>query len=381
MKGRIKIGITTWVGNLSLNYGSMLQATAMQKLIRDCGCDPVTIDYYHYPNRKKPKGTKYIRELFYKLYRYGIDYLKTERVFQKFMRKNMKMSKSLSYGNELVDYARKNLQILLCGSDAIWMMPYLPTMPHLLWDYNELEGFPKIAYAPSVPAGELFYPRMKQALGGFVAISGRETIIKEILMPYTDKEVSIVLDPTLAVEEEFWNSKCLKPLINTPYIVGYFLSYASLHRISIEKIKKRYNINKVVYINTNFVDIIVDNSLTDYKGEDYKKTVGPAEFLTLIKNSAAVCTDSYHGVALSIVFKKDFYVFDRPILQEYKENYRLPDLFQRLGISERWVETNDCIDEMEDINWDIVNKRLQKERKQSIDFLRNALNKSIEKIS
>ena len=329
MKNRIKIGITTWVGNLSLNYGSILQATAMQKLIRDCGCDPVTIDYYTYRSIPKPKGKEHITYFFSQLYRYGINYLKTKWSFHQFMHKNMKVTRSINVYKKLVHYAQKNLQILLCGSDAIWIKEWLFVQPHLLWDFDELEEFPKIAYAPSVPAGELIYPHMRQALEGFVAISGRETIMKDLLLPYTDQEVSIVLDPTLAVEEDFWNDKCLDLLIQEPYIVGYFLSYASLHRISIEKVKQRYHVDKIVYINTNFVDIYIDNSLTDYKGEDYQKTVGPNEFLTLIKNSVAVCTDSYHGVALSIVFKRDFYVFDRPMIQEYRENYRLPDLFQR----------------------------------------------------
>ena len=53
MKNKIKVGITTWVGNLSLNYGSILQAAAMQKLIQDCGCNPITIDFYHYHSMPK----------------------------------------------------------------------------------------------------------------------------------------------------------------------------------------------------------------------------------------------------------------------------------------------------------------------------------------
>ncbi len=377
MRNKIKVGITTWVGDESLNYGSMLQATAMQRLIRDCGCEPVTmIKHLHYIGAKKGRTHLFS---FLSLYKYGMNYIKTKWLFRLFMHKNMKVSKMIFDNKKIIDYAKKNLDILLCGSDAIWMEGWLSIFPHFLWDFDELKGYPKVAYAPSVPTGKLAYPHIKQALDGFVSISGRETIMKELLSPYTDKKISIVLDPTLVVEEDFWNSKCRKSLIDEPYIVGYFLSYASIHRLSIEKIKKRYNVSRIVYINTNFVDITVDDNLTDYKGEDYKKAVGPAEFLSLIKNSVAVCTDSYHGVALSIVFKRNFYVFDKPLLQEYKNNYRLPDLFKRLGIDERWVETNRRIDEMEDINWDVVNSKLQEERKQSVAFLQSAIKESIRK--
>lgn len=368
MKNKINVGITTWVGDMSLNYGSMLQASAMQKLISDCGCSPITINKFLY--RQLP---------FWELYRYGLRYVKTKYSFYRFMHKNMKITKLFCDNKTLINYAKKNLQILLCGSDAIWMQQWLPLYPHLLWDFQELDAFPKIAYGPSIPAGQLVYPHLEQALKSFVSISGRETVMKELLLPYTEQEVSIVLDPTLAVDEEFWNKKCLKPLIKEPYILGYFLSYAPLHRISIQKIKQRYHVNKIVYINTNFVDVGVDSTLTDYRDEDYKKTVGPNEFLTLIKNAVAVCTDSYHGVALSIAFKREFYVFDRPMIQDYRENCRLPDLFLRLGIGDRYVESNQRIDEMAEIDWSVVEDKLREERKQSLAFLRNAIQKAIEK--
>lgn len=374
MKNKIKVGITTWLGNTSLNYGSMLQASAMQKLIKDCGCNPITINI----GKSRPKSL-YHPLLFLELYRYGLRYIRTKYSFYRFMYKNMKITKRFCDNKTLVNYAKQNLQILLCGSDAIWMEQWLPLYPYLLWDFQELEEFPKIAYAPSIPAGELVYPHIEQALESFVSISGRETIMKELLLPYTEQNVSIVLDPTLAVDEEFWNKKCLKPLIKEPYILGYFLSYASVHRISIQKIKQRYHVNKIVYINTNFVDVNVDSSLTDYKGEDYKKAVGPNEFLTLIKNATAVCTDSYHGVALSIAFKREFYVFDRPMIQDYRKNCRLPDLFLRLGIDDRYVESNQYIDEMGEIDWSVVEDKLREERKYSHDFLRNAIQKAIEK--
>lgn len=375
MKNKIKVGIATWVGDMSLNYGSMLQASAMQKLIKDCGCSPITINNL---NRLLPKSL-YHPLHFLGLYRYGLRYVKTRYSFYRFMHKNVKVTKLFCNNKALANYAKKNLQILLCGSDAIWMGHWLSLHLHFLWDFQELKEFPKIAYAPSVPAGQLAYPHMKQALESFVSISGRETIMKELLLPYTEQNVSIVLDPTLAVDEEFWNKKCLKPLIKEPYILGYFLSYAPLHRISIQKIKQRYHVNKIVYINTNFVDVRVDGTLTNYKDEDYKKTVGPNEFLTLIKNATAVCTDSYHGVALSIAFRREFYVFDRPMIQDYRENCRLPDLFSRLGIDDRYVESNQRIDEMGEIDWSVVENKLREERKYSLDFLHNAIQKAIEK--
>ena len=41
------------------------------------------------------------------------------------------------------------------------------------------------------------------------------------------------------------------------------------------------------------------------------KNAGPEEFVSLIRFSAAVCTDSFHAFALSLIFDKDFFLMDR----------------------------------------------------------------------
>src|SRR5690606_29444570 len=47
-----------------------------------------------------------------------------------------------------------------------------------------------------------------------------------------------------------------------------------------------------------------------YKGVDiFVKSAGIEEFISLLKYSDKVITDSFHGVAMSIIFEKSFYSF------------------------------------------------------------------------
>ena len=79
---------------------------------------------------------------------------------------------------------------------------------------------------------------------------------------------------------------------------------------------------------------------SDINGSDIVKwSIGPKEFLGLIDNAEYVFTDSFHCTAFSIIFKKNFYCFDRGG-REKKMNSRLLSILNVLGIPERFVNIN-----------------------------------------
>ena len=100
--------------------------------------------------------------------------------------------------------------------------------------------------------------------------------------------------------------------------------------------------------------------------------IGPSEFLAYIKNADLVCTNSFHGTALSISFKKDFYVLD-----EYDgKDQRKISILKLLGISDRMIsgKTNVETLNIQSINYSQVENRLNVLRENSDDFLRTAIN-------
>lgn len=350
--------ISTWTGVLSLNYGSALQTTALQKLVKDLGYNPITINN-QYNNEKRKFSLK-----FPKLQRK--EYWKTKKKFDDYFRKEVKLSK-ICYNNDDAKVIAEKAHILMCGSDAIWNSNWI--CPLFLWDFKDLKNKPKIAYASSIQRGDVNYD-MANALRSFVAISGREQKVGKLVSKYTNLPIETVLDPTLTVSGTYWEEKSEKRLIEDDYILGYFISDAEVHRLSVEDVKNKYGNVKVVYINTNWIDKI--EGFTGYRGEDYQGVVGPREFLSLIRYAKAVCTDSFHGMALSIAFNTEFYVFGREDMWKNGADYRFLDLFDRLEIGNRFIEKNVQINTLQEIDWSIVERNLEKEREHSIKYLTEA---------
>lgn len=362
-----KIAITTWVGNTSLNYGSALQTVALQQVLREMKVDAITINHqYQYRNNRS-----YLSKLLFNFIEYNhksTEYKRTKIKFDRFFNKYAKISRICFDDKDVVKIAKK-CDGLICGSDSIWKSNWIKAL--FLWDYKELDGKTKVAYAPSIGVGKVGYD-MEKALKSFSALSVRDDVSKKLIQRYTDKNVETVLDPTLVIGKAFWENVARERLIKQDYILCYFLSDVELHRLSIEDVKRKYNVSKVIYINTNWID--KQFGFTDYRGEDYKGTVGPQEFISLIKYANVVCTDSFHGSVFSIIFHKQFLTFGREMLWKNSEDYRFSDLFNRLGIEHRVITNNMQIVTLASIEYEKVDKKLELEREKSRQFLIDSIN-------
>ena len=97
---------------------------------------------------------------------------------------------------------------------------------------------------------------------------------------------------------------------------------------------------------------------------------GPAEYLALFKNATMVMTNSFHGTVFSIQFNKDFYTI---VSRSANNNSRQIDLLSTLGI-DRIKYTDTTFSEESAIEWEIVNKRVEEYRMESINYLQKAIN-------
>ena len=97
---------------------------------------------------------------------------------------------------------------------------------------------------------------------------------------------------------------------------------------------------------------------------------GPAEFLALFKKATMVMTNSFHGTVFSILFNKDFYTI---VSRNADNNSRQIDLLSTLGI-DRIKYTDTQFTENLPIEWDIINGRVEKYRRESIDYLQKVIN-------
>ena len=96
----------------------------------------------------------------------------------------------------------------------------------------------------------------------------------------------------------------------------------------------------------------------------------PQEFIGLIKNAQFVITNSFHGTVFSIIYRKNFFTF----LNKNDRNSRLESITQILGLENRLKKGISKLPDNLETDYTQAEIKLNILKKQSIDFLKNALN-------
>jgi len=256
----------------------------------------------------------------------------------------------------------------ICGSDQIWAPNQFNEYYFLSFTKHKNK---KIAYAPSIGLPTIplnLIKHYKNLISGIGSVSIRENDGAEIIKEITDRDVPIVLDPTLLLTANEWVELMLSPLDKMqPYILCYFLGNNKQHRHWVAQKKKE----------TGYKTIVLPFFKRDFLWGNKNMFVGPQEFISLIYNAKIVCTDSYHGILFSINLNKDFFAFLRfNEGEKLNQNSRVLNFLKRTNLMNRIVDLNN-VNEYESINWDKINDYIDIERTKSIDFLKSALNKTI----
>lgn len=192
----------------------------------------------------------------------------------------------------------------------------------------------------------------KNLIRNIDTISLRESYATKYTQQFTEKPVVNVLDPVFLLTEKDYLPIISKRMIKRPYVLVYFpLEFNN----SIIKRAKQYAESKHLKI----------IELSRYPWEKFRhKTImdaGIEEFLSLIYNADCIFSNSFHAVCFSIIFKKEFYAFDR------KTGMKIYDICERLGLQERFVSST--FQEMSPINYEEVYLKLNLCRQSSIDFI------------
>ena len=114
-------------------------------------------------------------------------------------------------------------------------------------------------------------------------------------------------------------------------------------------------------------------------GDKQMFEVGMPEFLSLIKYAEVVVTDSFHAGVFSYIFRKEFYLLERPTKNPNDVmNVRIYDLLSLYGTSSRLVKVGESLldKSSKKINFLTVEKNVSTARKYSRKYLLEALNKN-----
>ena len=364
-----KVGIITL--HRVRNYGSVLQAYALQEVIKKMGYNVELIDYY--PKRLtiyqmllgiKNKFPKFENSFLLRTMARIIifpSYIKRYFSFRKFVSRYLyTSSKTYKTDNDfkLVD----KYDIYCTGSDQVWNSEWngkFDTPFYLAFAPNDKN---KIAYSASFGRINLNKEEIKQIkpyLKRYSNISLREKsglrILKEIGLKGTQ-----VLDPTLLFDKNDWLKIASKKFQTKKYILVYNLNRN-------QKIDKyAYNLSMKTGLPIKYITY----QLHDFykKGKMYCSPK-VEDFLSLFANASYIVTDSFHATAFSLNFNINFI-----IVYPEKFSTRLQSILQLCNLENRVAkDENDLSIIDKNINFKECNKLLEQERNKSLKWLENAL--------
>ena len=364
-----RIGILTM--HRVQNYGSALQAYALQEYINRLGYDVELIDYI-FPNRKHKQRRslkKIIKSTLFK-WIFALPLLRKNKRFARFYSDYYKCSEQQFNNPQSLMQYDYPYDVLMTGSDQVWNPIHIFTDTSFFLPFAHAHT-PKIAYAPSfsvasVPEG--FDTIIRPYVEAYSHISVREKSGLNIMKSLTDKEVSMVCDPTLLLTKADWSVLAAQSeiKINEPYILVYVLSYAynpypAINAI-IEKVQQELDMPL----------ILLDAPVLDmkFKNARFIKDAGPAEFLYLVQHASFVITTSFHGTAFALNFGIPFYSVIR---DRSGFDTRMIDLLESVD-ADRAIVYNQLIDKSITMDYACVGGRLEALRRHSQAYILNSLN-------
>lgn len=370
------IGIITY--HHYYNFGTMLQALALQEKVEQLGYRAELIDFkqdnslsrYEMIKLRIKRMPVYIKER--KKYRVLADsrekIKEKNELFEQFYKTYLHVGKKKYTTTQQLMENPPVYDGYIVGSDQTWN-PFVANSPEAFFLPFVENKSKKGSYGPSLAVKSLSDEKEKEyrkKLSSFSFLSCREQDGAQLLSRITQKEVKCVLDPTLLLSAEEWEKYCEYEIPKEPYILVYFLGEKSEHRRAVEKIQKL----------TNWKIISLPAAYIEMENKDYEKVWGgPKEFLSLIRGAALICTDSFHGTMFSINFQRNFFSFCKSSdSEESSENSRLYSALNIFGLSNRIIHNMDNLT-AEDISIDYKNviPILEEQRIYSIEYLENML--------
>jgi hypothetical protein len=372
------------------NYGAVLEAYALQKTIEKLGYESICINFI--PNEpqsfkvlrrilwaftKPEMAVHYVVTLIKKILKFDSEitkYKKTDQNgFDIFRKQNLKIDEHKCSSISDLDHNFNNIEVCVCGSDVIWATgnnSLVSGAYFLNWGNLSMK---RVAYAPSWGKSSVdalnveTKTRLSDYLSKFDHVSVREKSGVDICKKLGRHDSVWLPDPTLLISSDEWNQIAAIPQINeVPYLLHYFVPYNE-------------TISSQVLVNTIKTELSLDLlTIPDLTKQSIGGEVwpSPTKWISAIRDSNFIVTNSFHGVVFCILFHRPF-VFTSLIGKDAPKNERIYSLLEKFNISERIISSpsdeniNSIINSL--INWEEVDEIKNAWREKGIRFLEKAL--------
>ena len=290
----MKIGILTHPQGT--NYGGILQCYALCTYLKKLGHEPIVIQ------RVADKSfflwsivRNILKTLHFPRY-YHPDEVDRMTNIRPFIQKYLVRTEPIDSQGKMKKVCRKyGLEAVIVGSDQVWRYDYA-----INFGYNYFLDFVpkdvvKLSYAASLGLNVWKYnttqtEQIKRLLSTFRDVSVRENDAVQLCTENLKISPKWLMDPTLLLTEEDYNTIIRPQRIERKYLFVYWLGDKSLVSKDIDYYRQKGY--KIIDINLR----------------DNKELYSIEHWLSYIKYADYIITDSFHGCVFSIIFKKQFIV-------------------------------------------------------------------------
>lgn len=369
----MKIGIVTYTSlhcNFT-NYGTVLQAWAMQQALKKLGVTPVLVDYCPVSMKDKNpldpiKNMWDTNEEARRLCELSLPAIrKNFKKIKDFYHHRMNITQKEYDIYNFDSVANEGIDRFLIGSDSIFDIDEFG-LDEVYFANTQLMKGHSIAYAPSFQDSIDNYRNedlsiLNQYLKNFKTFSLRENQLIPYVKENVRADVQQVLDPTLLLQPEEYNDILSENEINDKYILYYSRRYNPIME------KFVFNLSKQSGFKVVEISLRANNAERNIMRYD----AGVEEFLSLVKHANYVVTNSYHCLIFAIQFARDFYVFSR----EHCDR-KIMELLQLLGLESRYCKS-DVIPQVMPIDYNYIRSVIEVRKEASLEYLERAIKKLI----
>lgn len=389
----MKIAILTQP--LHTNYGGILQAYAVQKILRDMGHDVVTLDARCKPRKKLSPFVQFrtfvatmirwllgriqIKDIFWPCNNSLRNRMLIQASMNAFISKILKLSPIIQTDDDIKKYVEEQgFDAFVVGSDQVWRPIYSPNIGWFFLNFLAEESrVRRIAFSASFGTSDWEFSKeltdyLKPFAKKFDAISVRETSGVDLCKKYLDVQAIQVLDPTMMLTVEDYVKLVNMDKSNTQSVDNFIFSYVLDDDENKQKMIE--DISKILqYPILSFSE---RGSYGPYasKRKALKQAPKPvAQWLRGFQEAECVVTDSFHGTVFSILHHRPFVV----VANNGRGIARIETLLRTFGLEERLVESTTDFEKewlLSGIYWDNVDVILNKKREYFKDFIDMSLN-------
>ncbi len=355
----MNIGIITF--QRAFNLGAQMQMYALNEFLTGLGHNVVILDYHnpaiddgYVTTFNVNKYKKYFHISFVK----GVlSFLRDIQIFilpfnraknrkyLSFLQNNFRLSRRFEKEENMpVDF-----DLLITGSDQVWNYSLTAgRKPVYFLDNGSKTNCKvrKISYAASSEyesfrSLEEDKDYICSQLVRFDWISTREREFSTFLKDKMGLETTTVIDPTFLLSKESFVKISKKPSISN-YVCVFF----------VEKCKPAHKLAQVIAKERGLK--IVEIGTPRLRASSPNQAFGPEEMLGYLLYADVVISTSFHGTALSIIGRKDFYtVYEEPSM-------RINELLSNFGLEDRLLSDSslykrfECVNYNEDVIQNVV---------------------------